>query len=62
MDLNKGNIKIYNKNSTKSISIYNLKAGDIIKISLDGFEDVYLKAVKNGGSYTLTQIENPTSN
>ncbi|MDU5323519.1 MAG: S-layer homology domain-containing protein [Peptoniphilus harei] len=62
VDLNKGNIKIYNKNSTKSISIYNLKAGDIIKISLDGFEDVYLKAVKNGGSYTLTQIENPTSN
>ena len=62
VDLNKGNIEIYNKSSKKSISIYNLKAGDIIKISLDGFEDVYLKAVKNGRSYTLTQIEKPTSN
>lgn len=62
VDLNKGNIEIYNKPSTKSITIKNLKAGDIIKISLDGFEDVYLKAVKNGRSYTLTQIEKPTSN
>lgn len=62
VDLDKANIKIYNKSSTKSISIYNLKAGDIIKISLDGFEDVYLRAVKDGGSYTLTQIEKPTSN
>ena len=62
VDLDKANIKIYNKSSYKSISIYNLKAGDIIKISLDGFEDVYLRAVKNGGSYTLTQIEKPTSN
>lgn len=59
VDLNKGNIKIYNKTSTKSISIYNLKAGDIIKISLDGFEDVYLKAIKNGQSYQLVQIEKP---
>lgn len=62
VDLNKSDIKIYNKPSRKSISIYNLKAGDIIKISLDGFEDVYLRAVKDGGSYTLTQIEKPTSN
>lgn len=59
MDLNKGNIEIYNKPSTKSITIKNLKAGDIIKISLDGFEDVYLKAIKNGQSYQLVQIENP---
>ena len=62
VDLNKSDVSIYNKSSKKSISIYNLKAGDIIKISLDGFEDVYLKAVKNGRSYTLTQIEKPTSN
>lgn len=62
VDLNKSDVSIYNKSSNKSISIYNLKAGDIIKISLDGFEDVYLRAVKNGGSYTLTQIEKPTSN
>ena len=59
VDLNKGNIKIYNKTSTKSISIYNLKAGDIIKISLDGFEDIYLKAIKIGQSYQLVQIEKP---
>ena len=59
VDLNKGNIEIYNKPSTKSITIKNLKAGDIIKISLDGFEDVYLKAVKNGQSYQLVQIEKP---
>ena len=59
VDLNKGNIEIYNKPSTKSITIKNLKAGDIIKISLDGFEDVYLKAIKNGQSYQLVQIEKP---
>lgn len=59
VELNKGNIKIYNKSSTKSISIFNLKADDIIKISLDGFEDVYLKAIKNGQSYELVQIEKP---
>lgn len=59
VDLNKGYVSIYNKSSNKSISIYNLKAGDIIKISLDGFEDIYLKAIKNGRSYTLTQIEKP---
>lgn len=59
VDLNKGYVSIYNKSSNKSITIYNLKADDIIKISLDGFEDVYLKAIKNGRSYTLTQIEKP---
>lgn len=59
VDLNKGNIEIYNKTSTKSITIKNLKAGDIVKISLDGFEDVYLKAIKNGQSYQLVQIEKP---
>ena len=62
VDLDKANIKIYNKYSNKSITINKIKAGDIIKISLDGFEDVYLRAVKDGGSYTLTQIEKPTSN
>ncbi|MBL7575336.1 S-layer homology domain-containing protein [Peptoniphilus asaccharolyticus] len=62
VDLDKVNIQIYNKPSTKSISIFNLEADDIIKISLDGFEDVYLKAVKNGRSYTLNHIEKPTSN
>lgn len=62
VDLDKANIKIYNKSSNKSITINKIKAGDIIKISLDGFEDVYLRAVKDGGSYTLTQIEKPTSN
>lgn len=59
VDLNKGYVSIYNKSSNKSITIYNLKADDIIKISLDGFEDIYLKAIKNGRSYTLTQIEKP---
>ena len=44
-------------------STKNLKAGDIIKISLDGFEDVYLRAVKyDDNSYKLVQIEKPTSN
>lgn len=62
VDLDKANIKIYNKSSNKSITINKIKAGDIIKISLDGFEDVYLKAVRTQGSYTLTQIEKPTSN
>ena len=59
VDLNKSDVSIYNKSSKKSISIYNLKAGDIIKISLDGFEDIYLKAIKNGQSYQLVQIEKP---
>ena len=59
VDLNKGYVSIYNKSSNKSISIYNLKADDIIKISLDGFEDIYLKAIKNGQSYQLVQIEKP---
>ena len=52
-------VSIYNKPSRKSITIKTLKAGDIIKISLAGFEDVYLKAIKNGQSYQLVQIENP---
>ncbi|MDU3456812.1 MAG: S-layer homology domain-containing protein [Peptoniphilus harei] len=59
VDLNKSDVSIYNKSSNKSISIYNLKAGDIIKISLYGFEDIYLKAIKNGQSYQLVQIEKP---
>ena len=59
VDLNKSDVSIYNKSSKKSISIFNLKAGDIIKISLDGFEDIYLKAIKNGQSYQLVQIEKP---
>ena len=59
VDLNKSDVSIYNKSSNKSITIKNLKAGDIIKISLAGFEDVYLKAIKNGQSYQLVQIENP---
>ena len=59
VDLNKSDVSIYNKSSNKSITIKNLKAGDIIKISLAGFEDVYLKAIKFGQSYQLVQIENP---
>ncbi len=63
VDLNKGDVSIYNKSSNKSITINKIKAGDIIKISLDGFEDVYLRAVKYGdNSYKLVQIEKPTSN
>ena len=57
--LNKSDVSIYNKSSNKSITIKNLKAGDIIKISLYGFEDIYLKAIKNGQSYQLVQIEKP---
>ncbi|MDK7377015.1 S-layer homology domain-containing protein [Peptoniphilus harei] len=59
VDLNKSDVSIYNKSSNKSITIKNLKAGDIIKISLYGFEDIYLKAIKNGQSYQLVQIEKP---
>ncbi len=63
VDLNKRDVSIYNKSSNKSITINKIKAGDIIKISLDGFEDVYLRAVKYGdNSYKLVQIEKPTSN
>lgn len=59
VDLNKSDVSIYNKSSNKSITIKNLKAGDIIKISLYGFEDIYLKAIKNGQRYQLVQIEKP---
>ena len=59
VDFPKSNISIYNKKSKKSLSIYNLKSGDIVKVSVEGFEDVYLQAEQSGGSYKLKQVKNP---
>ena len=53
------NLYVYNKNSKKSLTIKNLNNGDIVKISVEGFEDVYLQAEEYGGSYKLKQVKNP---
>lgn len=59
VDFPKKNLKVYNKNSKKSLTIYKLNKGDIVKISVEGFEDVYLQAEQSGGSYKLKQVKNP---
>lgn len=59
VDFSKENLKFYNKNSKKSLTIYNLNTGDIVKISVEGFEDVYLQAEQYGRSYKLNQVKNP---
>ena len=59
VDFPKENLKFFNKSSRRSLTIRNLKKGDIVKISVEGFEDVYLQAEQNGSSYTLKQIKNP---
>ena len=59
VDFPKSNISVYNKKSKKSLSIFNLKNADIVKVSVEGFEDVYLQAEQSGGSYKLKQVKNP---
>lgn len=59
VDFPKKNLKVYNKNSKKSLTIYKLNKGDIVKISVEGFEDVYLQAEEYGSSYQLKQVKNP---
>lgn len=59
VDFPKKNLKVYNKNSKKSLTIYKLNKGDIVKISVEGFEDAYLQAEQSGGSYKLKQVKNP---
>ncbi|KXO16429.1 hypothetical protein HMPREF3189_00761, partial [Clostridiales bacterium KA00134] len=59
VDFPKSNISIYNKKSKKSLTIYKLNKEDIVKISVEGFEDVYLQAEQSGGSYKLKQVKNP---
>lgn len=59
VDFPKENLKFFNKSSRRSLTIFKLKKGDIVKISVEGFEDVYLQAEQNGSSYTLKQIKNP---
>lgn len=59
VDFPKENLSVYNRNSKKSLTIRNLNNGDIVKISVEGFEDVYLQAEQYGGSYILKQVKNP---
>lgn len=59
VDFPRKNFSVYNKNSKKSLTIYKLNNGDIVKISVEGFEDVYLQAEQYGGSYILKQVKNP---
>lgn len=59
VDIPKKNLKVYNKSSRKSLTIYKLNNGDIVKISVEGFEDVYLQAEQYGSSYKLKQVKNP---
>ena len=59
VDFPKKNLSFYNKKSKKSLTIRNLNNGDIVKISVEGFEDVYLQAEQSGGSYKLKQVKNP---
>ena len=59
VDFPKENLKFFNKSSRRSLTIFKLKKGDIVKISVEGFEDVYLQAEQYGGSYILKQVKNP---
>lgn len=59
VDFPRKNLYVYNKNSKKSLTIRNLNNGDIVKISVEGFEDVYLQAEQYGSSYKLKQVKNP---
>ena len=59
VDFPKENLSVYNRNSKKSLTIRNLNNGDIVKISVEGFEDVYLQAEQYGSSYKLKQVKNP---
>ena len=57
-DVNKNSVGVYNKASTKSLTFKGLKAGDKVKISVPGFEDLYLKAEAAGGNgIKLVQIK-----
>ncbi|WP_215508176.1 S-layer homology domain-containing protein [Peptoniphilus sp. EMRHCC_23] len=57
-DMDKNSVSVYNKNSTKSLTFTGLKAGDKVKISVPGFEDLYLKAEAAGGNACkLVQIK-----
>ena len=58
-DMDKKSVGVYNKDSTKSLTFRGLKAGDKVKISVPGFEDLYLKAEAAGGNACkLVQIKN----
>lgn len=58
-DMDKNSVRVYNKPSTKSLTFTGLKAEDKIKISVPGFEDLYLKAEAAGeNAYKLVQIKN----
>lgn len=59
VDFPKKNLSFFNKKSKKSLTIYKLNKGDIVKISVEGFEDVYLQAEEYGSSYQLKQVKNP---
>lgn len=59
VDIPKNNLYVYNMTSKKSLTIYKLNNGDIVKISVEGFEDVYLQAEEYGSSYQLKQVKNP---
>ena len=57
-DMDKNSVYVYNKTSTKSLTFKGLKAGDKIKISVPGFEDLYLKAEAAGeNACKLVQIK-----
>ncbi|WP_455257062.1 S-layer homology domain-containing protein [Peptoniphilus asaccharolyticus] len=59
VDFPKENLKFFNKSSRRSLTIFKLNKGDIVKISVEGFEDVYLQAEQFGSSYKLKQVKNP---
>lgn len=58
-DMDKNSVRVYNKPSTKSLTFTGLKTGDKVKISVPGFEDLYLKVEAAGeNAYKLVQIKN----
>lgn len=58
-EMDKNSVSVYNKSSTKSLTFTGLKVGDKVKISVPGFEDLYLKVEAEGErAYKLVQIKN----